>query len=73
MNISILFFINTYIIRRILDSDVSVPSVIRRPIRAGMAGHNRMITADLRGYYSFKENKTSRNLLGELIIRLAIQ
>lgn len=41
-----------------------------------------MITADMErgvwvklshGYYSFKENKTSINLLGELIIRLAIE
>jgi len=47
-----------------------------------MDGHNRMITAGMgRGAwvklshrdYSFKENKTSRNLLGELIILLVIE
>ena len=53
-----------------------------RRIRASMDGHNRVITADMeRGAwaklshrdYSFKENKTNRNLLGELIILLAIE
>jgi hypothetical protein len=47
-----------------------------------MDGHNRMVTADMeRGAwaklphcdYSFKENKTSRNLLGEMIILLVIE